>query len=144
MEIKNHNTAGCFLTKNEVSEILLIYKRWSDDNQGWTLPKGHQEAGETLEETAVRETKEETGYQDFNIVKPLQVLNINYDWSDGYRHHKAIHYFLAELISDEHSKPNLEESEIKTQVKIQWFTLEQAKEVLLFDDEREILTKLIK
>lgn len=40
-------------------QILLI-KQNKNDN-AWGIPKGHMEKGETQEETAVREVKEETG-----------------------------------------------------------------------------------
>jgi len=37
----------------------------------WTLPKGHAEANETAEETALREVKEELGLEDLKIVTKL-------------------------------------------------------------------------
>lgn len=49
--------AGCFLIKKETKEIALIYRRKQDD---YSFPKGHVEEGETLKETAIRETAEET------------------------------------------------------------------------------------
>lgn len=39
------------------NKILLVRK-----SAGWVLPKGHVEKGETIEQTAVRELLEETGY----------------------------------------------------------------------------------
>lgn len=39
-------------------EILLVFETYS---QCWSLPKGHMEAGETEEQTALRELYEETG-----------------------------------------------------------------------------------
>lgn len=44
----------------------LMMRRWSR----WDLPKGHVEPGESYEECAVREIKEETGV-DGEIVRPL-------------------------------------------------------------------------
>lgn len=41
-------------------ELLLVHRQRYDD---WTLPKGKQEAGENLVEAAVREVREETGYE---------------------------------------------------------------------------------
>jgi len=43
------------IVRNENDEILLIRR-----NNLWDLPKGHMEAGEQPEETAIRETMEET------------------------------------------------------------------------------------
>lgn len=54
--------AGGLLTReNQFSlEILLIHRPKYDD---WTLPKGKREDGETWQETALREVREETGYK---------------------------------------------------------------------------------
>ena len=49
--------AGCFLINKETKEIALIYRQKQND---YSFPKGHVEKGETLEETAIRETAEET------------------------------------------------------------------------------------
>lgn len=46
--------------------ILIVRQR----NGYWTLPGGHQEAQETLRETAVREVREETGVS-VSIIRAL-------------------------------------------------------------------------
>lgn len=51
---------------NKQGEILLIHRRGF-----WDLPKGKIDAGETVEEAAVREVTEETGLQQVHILKPL-------------------------------------------------------------------------
>ena len=42
-------------------KILVLYKRYKNKYEGWVLPKGTVEMGETHEETAIREVKEESG-----------------------------------------------------------------------------------
>ena len=42
-------------------KILLLYKNIKNKYEGWVLPKGTVEAGETHEETALREVLEESG-----------------------------------------------------------------------------------
>ncbi|MDQ0845082.1 NUDIX hydrolase [Streptomyces sp. V1I6] len=44
---------------NEAGEVLLIHKT---DNGLWALPGGGVDVGESVADAAVRETKEETGY----------------------------------------------------------------------------------
>src|SRR5699024_9331343 len=46
------------IVTDEHGRILLINRR---DNTLWALPGGGHEIGETIEQTAVREVKEETG-----------------------------------------------------------------------------------
>jgi len=58
--------AGCVVV-NDQKEILVIDVEGYDHDE---FPKGHAEPGESLEHVAVRETKEETGY-DVEIVRPL-------------------------------------------------------------------------
>jgi 8-oxo-dGTP pyrophosphatase MutT (NUDIX family) len=48
--------AGGGLVRNPDGEVLLIYRY-----QRWDLPKGKQEPGENIADTAVREVKEECG-----------------------------------------------------------------------------------
>src|SRR3989344_6768188 len=58
--------AGC-VVMNDRNEVLLVTDK---QKEIWTFPKGHAESGETLEQVALREVKEETGYT-VEIVKRL-------------------------------------------------------------------------
>ncbi len=51
--------AGCVVT-NENGEVLIVSDK---EGQIYAFPKGHVEDGETLEEVALREVEEETGYR---------------------------------------------------------------------------------
>ena len=55
------------LVKNSRDEVLFIFR-----NGKWDLPKGKIEAGENLEECAIREVEEETGIQDLEVVRYLE------------------------------------------------------------------------
>ena len=144
MKVVNHNTAGCYLVRRNVNgtEILLIYNKWSKDNEGWVLPKGHVEDGESLEQAAIRETIEETGYQNIKIICPLKTLHIEYPGENGVINKKDIHWFLAELIDNNKLKRNLTEGEKNREIKQKWVTFDEAIAMLKFDDEREILRSI--
>jgi 8-oxo-dGTP pyrophosphatase MutT (NUDIX family) len=58
--------AGGGLVINPFGKVLLIFRRGV-----WDLPKGKQDPGETLAQTAVREVHEETGLSDLEIVEKL-------------------------------------------------------------------------
>lgn len=51
---------------NPSGEVLLLFRRGK-----WDLPKGKTEAGESHEQTALREVTEETGLKNIQIVKKL-------------------------------------------------------------------------
>ena len=53
--------AGFGLVVNDRNEILLIQRGYGKERGKWSLPGGNQDRGESLERTAVRETREETG-----------------------------------------------------------------------------------
>lgn len=57
-------SAGCVLFRNNPAshalEICLLYHTKRDE---WLLPKGRKDRGETIEQAALRETFEETGFQ---------------------------------------------------------------------------------
>ena len=71
------------------TEILLVHRRAP---LLWALPKGTPDSGETIEETALRETREETGIE-VEIEAPLSA--IRYFFVRGTtRFHKTVHFFL--------------------------------------------------
>lgn len=59
---------------NDQDELLLLHRTGAHAGNTWCPPGGHLEFGESFEECAVRETKEESGI-DIDFVKVLGVLN---------------------------------------------------------------------
>lgn len=57
--MKTEKSCGCILLKDD--KVLLIGAKDDEGKLFWSFPKGHQETNETDMETAIRETKEETG-----------------------------------------------------------------------------------
>jgi ADP-ribose pyrophosphatase YjhB (NUDIX family) len=51
---------------NKSGKVLVV-----SQGDSWSLPKGHIESGETAQDTAVREIKEESGISDVTFVKEL-------------------------------------------------------------------------
>lgn len=81
-------------------EILLI----EDSYGNWGFPKGHVEAGETSEEAALRECREETGLQSLLTIAPIGTT----DWYFRSGHglvHKFCDYFLLQAEADGEARP---------------------------------------
>lgn len=73
----------------ERRDIVIVHRRAP---VLWALPKGTPDSGETLEETALRETREETGLE-VEIEAPI--TSIRYFFVRGStRFHKTVHFFL--------------------------------------------------
>lgn len=66
--------AGGGLVRNAKNKILFIYR-----NGRWDLPKGKAEVGELIEETALREVKEECGLQHLILVDHIIDTYHTYD-----------------------------------------------------------------
>jgi len=71
------------MIQNEKGEVLLGLRKGSHGSGEWSFPGGHLEMGETILETAKRETKEETNL-DINEFELISVADeMRYLKSDG-------------------------------------------------------------
>ena len=88
-------TAGGIII-NEFKEIVIV----NQNNDSWSLPKGHVEKNETVLETAKREIYEETGLSNIELLKELGSYNryrIGLDGKDDLTELKIIHMFLFKV-----------------------------------------------
>ena len=91
------------VVRNNEGKVLFI-RRWDM----WDLPKGKMEKGETPEQTAIREVKEETGIKSLKIIEKLaESYHIYYDEPPCYL--KRSHWYAMETNKTEMLTPQLEE-----------------------------------
>ncbi len=69
-------------------ELLLLHKPRKRD--AWQLPQGGAEKGETAEECAVRELKEEAGISDVTVIGKSDLV-YKYDFPASYRRFRPDH-----------------------------------------------------
>lgn len=138
-----NTSAGCYLVRKEGSEIqlLIIKKTWPNGDIKYVFPKGHREGDETLEQTAIRETKEESGYTDFKLLRYIGSSTYELDWSEIQM--KTDHYYLAILNSDKQIERKPEEYEKDVTVENIWKEVEEALTHLKYESYKEI-TDLLK
>jgi 8-oxo-dGTP pyrophosphatase MutT (NUDIX family) len=65
--------AGAIVVRSDADGPRYLLVRARRDPSQWVFPKGHIEAGETPEQTAVREVREEAGVSG-RVTAPLGVL----------------------------------------------------------------------
>ena len=97
----------------------------------WALPKGTPDSGETIEETAIRETREETGLE-VEIERPLS--SIRYFFVRGTtRFHKNVHFFLMRAVGGSTDDHDAEFDEVR------WMDLPEALAVMTHATERSVV-----
>jgi 8-oxo-dGTP pyrophosphatase MutT (NUDIX family) len=111
--------AGGGLVLNENDEILMIFRRGR-----WDLPKGKLDEGESIEECAVREVKEETGLVDVRLKNPLLITYHVYRENDE-TILKESHWYRMKASGDTELIPQTEEQITD----IRWASLEEAIEL---------------
>lgn len=113
-------------------EVVLAGRR-SDDT--WVFPKGTPDRGESVEEAALREVREESGLE-VKLLAPLG--SIEYWFAlPGQRIHKEVHFYLMEPTGGDVSLHDHEYDEVR------WFPVEEARERLSFETYREILDRAL-
>jgi len=135
-------SAGGFVYKRTPNGVRFVLIR--DPYGKWTFPKGHQEPGEDLKATALRETREELGLGRLRLVRPLGRIEIWF--RDRYRPdskgalvHKYIHYFLFEAPGRAKGQPQKKEKISH----LTWATPAQARKLNGYPDVRPLLEKAI-
>lgn len=113
--------------------VLLVHRPRYDD---WTFPKGKLDPGETVEETAVREVREETGLK-CRIIRKLAVARyLSRTRHKGRLKPKVVHYFLMERLSRRIKVPG---DEVDLAL---WVELDEATQKLTYAQDKKLLDLL--
>ena len=125
-------SAGIVLFREEDSKKLFLLLHYPSGH--WDFVKGKMEKGESIQETAVRETEEETGIKDVKFLENFEEwIEYNFQYQ-GELVHKKVVFFLAETktkevkISHEH-------------LDYTWMDYNTAMEKTTFDNAKTVLTK---
>lgn len=94
MKIKRYQAAGGVVVHH--GQVLVLRKPRLAEN---VLPKGRVEPGESLEAAAIREVREETGFQNLRVLAPLGTEHVEFDRGDE-RVIRDETYFLMALVDE--------------------------------------------
>lgn len=130
MKIDEFSCGGLVVYKNKAAVVF------QDITNTWTLPKGHVQPGESLEETALREIYEETGLRELILIKKLG----SYIRGTKKRPHidKKITIFLFTTTQDK-----LKSRDPKNP-KAKWVLLDELENVLTYKEDREFFRTIKK
>jgi 8-oxo-dGTP diphosphatase len=108
-------------------EIALVHRPKYDD---WSLPKGKLDPGESFEDAALREVEEETGMR-CRLGRELGDTR----YRDNKDRPKVVRYWAMEDCQGEF-EPNDEVDDLR------WVTIDEAKRMLDYDFDRELVERV--
>ncbi len=129
VERVQYQAAGGVLIDASGHHVILLIRPARDEVR---LPKGHVESGETVEQAALREVREETGYADVEVLSHLGKQRVAFTHR-GKAIERVESYFLMRICSE----CRMDETETDDQFFPIWVTWEEAEQHLTFDAERE-------
>jgi 8-oxo-dGTP pyrophosphatase MutT (NUDIX family) len=103
----------------------------------WQLPKGLIDAGESEEQAAVREVREEAGIE-CTLLEKIETVEYWYfaqNKGERVRYHKFVHFFLLKYVTGETENHDHEIAEAR------WVSIDEAAEMLAFKSEKDVVRK---
>jgi len=136
-------------TLREISSGGVVYRELNGTTEvalirvghRWCLPKGQVEKGEELQETALREVKEETGL-DGEVVAKIGVISYWFTGkdkknTDSVKVFKRVYFYLIHYLGGDVSLHDQEVEEVC------WSPISEAVERLSYPTERQTMTKAV-
>ena len=130
--MKNEQSAGIVFFRKIQDKINFLVLNYPSGH--WDLVKGHIENDEDPKDTAIRESKEETGITDIKFIDGFEEEIEYYFKYDNETIHKKVIFFLAEtkqekiILSDEH-------------LDFIWLDFNDAMKKITFETAKSILKK---
>ena len=130
--MKKEKSCGAVVIKKENDDIMFLIIKQHDEY--WHFPKGHVEEGETEEETAIREIKEETNI-DVEIDNKFRKV-ITYSPKENTI--KDVVFFIGKATSDDLIIDQKELLDAK------WVNAKEAESYFKYEDNKEVFKEALK
>lgn len=109
----------------------------ANPSRRWQLPKGIVDDGETDEQAALREVREEAGIdcETLEKIEKIEYWYFGNERGERVRYHKFVHFFLMKYVSGDVKNHDHEVAEVR------WVSPDEAIEMLAFDAEKKVVEK---
>lgn len=128
----NEKSCGAVIFRRDGGQLRFLIVK-NKQGRNWGFPKGHVELGESEEQTALREVREETGL-DVRICRGFRAVSRYSLWNCA---SKRVVFFLAESRGGE---VTLQEEEIE---RARWLPYPAAVSFFRFDNDRRVLKSAV-
>src|SRR5690606_17118418 len=135
--MKQEYSAGGIVLKKEHNKISVLMAQHAQ-HHGWGFPKGHIGdivVGESKEETAVREVKEETGI-DAKIIERSNDETYAYTWK-GENGKKTVYYYIMEYLGGSFDDRDHEMESVE------WVLLDKVEDRLTYDNAKKMFRQIL-
>jgi 8-oxo-dGTP diphosphatase len=133
--VHQHSAGGVAVRINDDRPEIAVIR--TAEGGRWQLPKGIVDPGESAEQAAVREVREEAGI-DCEIAEPLDTIEYwfvaSYDGPKK-RYHKTVSFYLMNYISGDVADHDHEVTEAR------WVGFDEALSMLSFQNEKAVVEK---
>lgn len=116
------------MLRDDSGEKLLMVKNYGENGSYYTLPGGAVEAGETLQEAAIREAKEETGLD----VSIGGLFSVSENFFEERGHHAVFFIFAGQILGGKIAIAFPEEIE-----EVTWMPIQHAAQYLHIPEKAE-------
>ncbi len=134
--IKTQVSAGGVAFRKDGENIWVALISVGEENR-WQLPKGTVGKGESPEDAALREVREEAGVQTelLERIDRIEYWFYSKDGNQRNRIHKYVVFYLLRYLSGDVSDHDWEVNEAR------WFEIDEAIQALTFESEKGVLMK---
>jgi 8-oxo-dGTP pyrophosphatase MutT (NUDIX family) len=128
-------SCGILVFRERNGQHLYLLLHYEEGH--WDFPKGHVEKNESETETALRETREETGLTDMKILPGFRKhIDYFYDYK-GKEYHKTVYFFLGRTDSERVVTS-------KEHIGSMWLAYGHARKKLTFENAKDVLDSAAK
>lgn len=132
--MKYEKSCGAVIFRPGQTGKLLFLAVQSKVHGHWGFPKGHVEAGETEEETAIREVREETGLE----IAICQGFRTTSHYQSAMDTQKEVVFFPA---SPDRTDVRMQYEEIEA---YRWVEFQELWQLLTFETDKKVLKEVLR